>query len=244
MLLFGRRGTSRRGKAYLGGFLVLSLASILLSTSRTAWFSIVLTASIMAIVVIRSKKTILLMFLVSALALVSAYQLVPIVHDRIDRISDDVAMFFVSSKKASSIGSRFHMWKASLMMFQSRPFLGVGTGDYIHAMEEFRRLRLLPRYLLDYNQPHNMYLFTMATNGIVGLTALLLIFYRSLRFAVPTVRSGDGEKLCAFLAMATAVHFMIAGFMDSFFNIQILRYSFAFVMGVCIRGSANSLRRP
>jgi hypothetical protein len=32
---------------------------------------------------------------------------------------------------------------------------------------------------------------------------------------------------------------MIAGFMDSFFNIQVLRFSFAFIMGVCIRSTAN-----
>ncbi len=54
------------------------------------------------------------------------------------------------------------------------------------------------------------------------------------------MRSGGDGLLLAFLAMATAVHFMIAGFMDSFFNIQILRYSFAFIMGVCIRGCVRS----
>ena len=33
---------------------------------------------------------------------------------------------------------------------------------------------------------------------------------------------------------------MIAGFMDSFFNIQVLRFSFAFHhLGVCIRNAAN-----
>ena len=44
--------------------------------------------------------------------------------------------------------------------------------------------------------------------------------------------------------MATTVHFMIAGFMDSFFNIQVLRFPFAFIMGVCIHSSANFVRRP
>ena len=83
----------------------------------------------------------------------------------------------------------------------------------------------------------------MATNGIVGLTALLFIFYRSLRSAVPMMRADGGGKLFAFLALATAVHFMIAGFMDSFFNIQVLRFSFAFIMGVCIRSAVNCAPR-
>jgi O-antigen ligase len=102
----------------------------------------------------------------------------------------------------------------------------------------------VPKLVLKFNQPHNMYLFTMAINGLAGLSALLFIFYRSLRSVVPVVRSDGGGKLFAFLAMATAAHFMIAGFMDSFFNIQILRYAFAFIMGVCIRGSLNRAPRP
>jgi hypothetical protein len=59
---------------------------------------------------------------------------------------------------------------------------------------------------------------------------------------VPITRSDGRRNLFAFLAIATAVHFMIAGFLDSFFNIQILRYSFAFIMGVCIRSSVNGDR--
>ena len=129
-------------------------------------------------------------------------------------------------------------------MFRSHPLVGVGTGDFVAALKAMRRARLIPKFLLEFNQPHNMYLFSMATNGIVGLAALLYIFYRSLRSAAPALRSGDRGKVFAFLAMATAVHFMIAGFMDSFFNIQVLRYSFAFIMGVCIRSSMNSAPRP
>ena len=135
------------------------------------------------------------------------------------------------------------MWKASLRMFRSAPLVGVGTGDYIHAMEEFRRLRLLPRYLLDYNQPHNMYVFALATNGVVGCAALLYVFYRSLRYAAANMRASGHGRFYAFLTMAGAVHFLAAGFLDSLFNIQILRYSFAFVMGVCVRASLPPLRR-
>ncbi len=238
-LLFNGPGASTRTKVYLSGFLLLSALCIVLSTSRTAWFSISLTAAIMAFALIRSRKTVFLIMGCSALLFASAYQFVPLVRDRIDTIPQDLELFFVSEKKPSSIGSRLLMWKASLKMFRSRPLLGVGTGDYLRTIEEYRELRLLPRHLLDYNQPHNMYLFTLATNGIVGLSALLFIFFRSLRSTVPVVRSSGNGKLLASLAMATAVHFMIAGFMDSFFNIQILRYSFAFIMGVCIRSSVS-----
>ncbi|MHB8834152.1 MAG: O-antigen ligase family protein [Candidatus Methylomirabilia bacterium] len=248
LLLFSRHGATARGRALLGSFLALSAAAILLSTSRTAWFSIALTAAIMAAVALKSKKMIMLVALLFLLAFTALYRFVPLVHDRTDLIARDIALFVSDKRAVTSVGGRIMMWRAALAMFKSHPVIGVGTGDYGHTLRVLRKAKstrkLVPKLLLHFNQPHNMYLFSMATNGSAGLAALLFIFYRSLRFAVPTVRSGNGEKLFAFLAMATVVHFMIAGFMDSFFNIQILRYAFAFVLGVCIRSSVTRVPRP
>ena len=244
LLLFTRIGASTRGRVFLGFFLLLSCLCILLSTSRTAWFSIAVTAAILAAVMMKNKKTILLFLLLSVLTFTCVYRFVPLVHDRVNLIASDIALYSADQKAESSIGGRILMWKAAYRMFSWHPWIGVGTGDFQLTMKVLRRSRLVPFYLLAFNQPHNIYLFAMATNGLAGLTALLYIFFRSLRSVVPDLRSAGTGKLFAFLAMATAVHFMIAGFMDSFFNIQILRYSFAFIMGVCIRSSVNHARRP
>ena len=238
-LLFTRYGTSARGRTAFGSCLLLSACCILLSTSRTAWFSLAVTALVLAAVSIKNKKTVVLVVLLSVLAFASMYRFFPLVHDRVNLISEDIALYADNKKAESSIGGRILMWRAAWRMFEWHPYIGVGTGDFQRTMKVFRRSRLVPFYLLAFNQPHNMYLFSMATNGIAGLTALLYIFYRSLRSSAPIIRSDGAGKLFAFLAMATAVHFMVAGFMDSFFNIQILRFSFAFIMGVCIRSSAN-----
>jgi O-antigen ligase len=147
---------------------------------------------------------------------------------------------FAAGDTDTSLGARFLMWKAAIMMFLSNPLTGVGTGGYGPTMELYVQSGQFPQFLLEFNQPHNMYLFALATNGIPGLIALLLIFYGALKFAVPVLKKGsDGGKLFAFLAVATAVHFMIAGMTDSFFNIQMLRYTFVFVMGVCVRKSLS-----
>jgi O-antigen ligase len=243
LLLFTRHGTSARGRALLGCFLLLSTLGIVLSMSRTAWFGIALTAAIMA-AAIRSKKTIVLVLLLSVLTLASLYRFVPLVQERVNLIGSDISRYSADKNAISSIGGRFVIWEAAFLMFKKHPFIGVGTGDFERTMRFMRNAKRLPTFVMGMNQPHNIYLFPMATNGIVGLTALLFIFYRSLQSAVPMMRAGGAGKLFAFLAMATAVHFMIAGFMDSFFNIQILRYAFAFIMGVCIRGSMNRAPRP
>lgn len=244
-LLFTRHGAAAGGRAVLCGFLLLSSLCILLSTSRTAWFGIIITLAIIAVVMIKNKKAIFFGVLLSLLLATSVYSFVPFVHDRIDLISQDLSLFATNKSAQSSLGNRFLLWRAALLMFKSHPVAGVGTGDFVPTLHDMRikTRRLVPSFLLGYNQPHNIYLFSLATNGIVGLAALLYVFYRSLGSVVPIMRSDGNGKLLAFLAMATALHFMIAGCMDSFFNIQMLRYSFAFILGVCVRNPADCAPR-
>jgi len=243
LLLFSPRAAATRAKVYLSLFLLLSVACILLSTSRTAWFSMALTLAALTFVVIRRVKVIVCVAAVSALAAAGAYYFLPVVHERVQLAAAEIALFS-AGEAYTSIGSRFLLWKSALRMFLSHPLLGIGTGNYVRALTADIESGLLPDFLREFNQPHNIYLFALATNGIFGFAALLAVFYRSLRFALPRLRAENTEKLFPFLAMATAVHFMIAGFMDSFFNIQILRFSFAFLMGVCVRGSLNRLAAP
>ena len=237
------RGIPARGRAALWGFLLLSLTCVVLSLSRTAWFGMALTSAVLAGAAIRGRKTFVAAAALSVLAFALAYALVPPVHDRLRLIADETALFFSDRNVRSSVGDRFLMWQAALRMFRESPLIGVGTGDYSRVIAAWHDAGTVPAALLEFNQPHNIYLFSMATNGLAGLAALLFIFFRGLASVAPAVRSGGRGRLFAFLGMATAVHFMVAGFLDSFFNIQVLRYAFAFIMGVCIRGSASGCRR-
>jgi O-antigen ligase len=195
----------------------------------------------MTFMVTKNKKVFFITVAAAAVACVVVYLFIPFVQARINLIASDIARFS-KGETVTSLGARFLMWKAALMMFLSNPLIGVGTGDYVPTMISYIKSGQMPEFLLEFNQPHNMYLFTLATNGLLGLAALLYIFYRALRFALPIMKGNEGERLFAFVAAATAVHFMIAGLTDSFFNIQILRYAFAFVMGVCVRSSVSTAR--
>jgi O-antigen ligase len=240
-LLFPRHAMSDRVKLFLVFSIVLGMFSILLSISRTAWFGTALTAAIMALLVSKNKKIIVMALISAAVTGVIIYLFIPLVHDRINLIMQDISSYF-AGKTETSLGMRFLMWKAAIMMFLSNPLVGVGTGGYVPTMASYVASGKFPEFLMQFNQPHNMYLFALATNGLLGLAALLYLFYRILACTLPVIRGGQEGGLFAFLAAATAVHYLIAGFTDSFFNIQILRYTFVFIMGVCIRSSLTSLR--
>jgi O-antigen ligase len=242
-LIYSWRDLPRESKVFLYISIVLAVLCILLSTSRTAWFGILMTSLVMTFLVSKSRKVFLTSVGIVVVVCLSSYLFIPFVQERIHMIGSDISTYSAGESVTSSLAARFLMWKAALLMFLSSPLTGVGTGDYLPTMAAYVNAGQFPRFLLNFNQPHNMYLFALATNGLPGIIALLYVFYRILRLAVPIMQATEGseerkkEKLFAFLAAATAVHFLIAGLTDSFFSIQVLRYSFAFVMGLCMRQS-------
>lgn len=235
-LLFHPKASSSGPRAFLFASLVLAVCSILLSTSRTAWFGMLLTALIMTFLVMKNRKLFFITLATAGVACVLLYVYSPVVHQRVNTIVSDLS-YFQAGNPDTSIGRRLLMWKTAFSMFLSNPLIGVGTGDYVATISDYVKKGLLPGYMMEYNQPHNIYFYALAINGIPGIAALLYVFLKSLRFSLGILKSEGRERLYAFIAVATTVHFMIAGMTDSFFNIQILRYSFALISGICVRSS-------
>ncbi len=240
LFLEGAARAGRRWKAFLISCIAFSAVAILLSISRTAWMGMFVTGIVLAFFFLPRRA--FLAGLAAALLLCGlAYRFSPLVHDRVNQAFSDVAVYEAGKTGTeTSVGDRFLMWKGAIRMFRSNPVFGVGTGDYQATMDGYIRSGMLPERLLQYNQPHNMYLFTLATNGLLGLGALLYIFYRVFRHAFPAVKRNGSERAEGFLALATVVHFMVAGMSDSLFNIFVLRHTFAFIMALTVRSRPNS----
>ena len=239
VLLFSRDKKELRTQIFLFSFLPLGLASVLLSLSRTAWLGMVVTALILAFLVINNRKWLVLALLALSAAGLSLYFFNPLIQSRINQIAADIYLFG-SGQARTNVGERFLMWQSAFRMFLSNPFFGVGTGDYVATMNGYIASGQLPSFMAMFNQPHNIYLFALATNGLPGLAALLFIFFVSLRSSMRGIGEGNEERLFAFLALATIVHYMFAGLTESMFNIQILRYTFAFIIGVCVRSPGKT----
>jgi O-antigen ligase len=235
-ILFRSSPQEPRKRTLLIVFIVLALISILLSISRTSWFGMIATCIVLAYLYTNKKRIFSITMAVGISGCLLAYYFIPFIHDRINIIYTDISVYNATGGDTySSLGDRFLMWKSAIKMFLTNPIFGIGTGDYVTTIKSYVSSGLLPTRMLEYNQPHNMYLFSLATNGIIGLGALLFIFYRIFEFTRPFRDIPPGQQQLFFLATAVAIHYLVAGMTDSLFNIFILRFSFAFVMGICIR---------
>jgi O-antigen ligase len=108
---------------------------------------------------------------------VSAYGTSNYFAQRVDAAVTDFRTF--NENPATSVGLRIVYGVTSFRMFMNHPFLGVGGGDFEHEYGHNKPQRW--QATADPFNPHNQFLMTAATTGLLGLAALFCIVYFAVR---------------------------------------------------------------
>ena len=80
----------------------------------------------------------------------------------------------LESGPSSSINIRLELWKVAWEMFLKNPIFGVGLRNYSYRFHSYH-----PSIVGDvssWGNPHNLYLFTLAEQGLTGFLALFVLF--------------------------------------------------------------------
>jgi O-antigen ligase len=109
--------------------------------------------------------------------------------------------------EATSTGLRLEFYRYSLKIVRDHPILGVGVGGF---QETYAKQIKDPKMALSDN-PHNEYLLVATQLGLIGLAALLYLFYTQWRLAplLPTPRD-------TLLARGVVLAFMVGCLFNSF----------------------------
>jgi O-antigen ligase len=83
----------------------------------------------------------------------------------------------------SSKAPRINLWNAAFTVIKENPLLGTGTGDVQEELLKIYKERNYERELKDNYNPHNQYLQTTATLGILGGVLLLIYLMAPFWFA-------------------------------------------------------------
>jgi hypothetical protein len=216
-LYFVSRESETRSKFIkLSRVIIISvfLLGIFLTFSRTAWFA----AAILIICHIgfhiwkKEKGKIL----IAIAALIVSCGTIGIFYQ-------DNFKARVSSADSRSVTDRYFFNQLGLNLIKTHPLFGVGVGNYVPALQE--RYQLEP---WQYQPAHNIFIFTAAEIGLVGLglfgLILINVFYRLKNISIDPL-SGS--------VIVIGVLFLIMGQVDHYFvTIQQGRLMFATVLGL------------
>ncbi|WP_019140021.1 O-antigen ligase family protein [Noviherbaspirillum massiliense] len=169
--VFATSMTARMLPALIAAFLVFNL---FFSGGRAGTVMFLALCVALAFERIKARgKALLLCVLVLPLLLVTAYRTQSYFAERVDFAVRDIKVF--PENPNTSVGQRLVFWATSIRLFADHPLGGVGSGDY---EKEYNQLK--SQYwdtTPESHNPHNQFLMTAATTGLLGLAALFCIFY-------------------------------------------------------------------
>ena len=186
------------------------LASIL-SGTRTAWAA----APVMLAVLIwqhwqafssRRKLAIVMVILLLPLTLYSLPS--TNIANRINEAMQDVDRYENNVTVATSLGQRFEMWRVSWQLIKAHPWLGIGTGNFQKETGKMIDAGELTAAVRPFGNPHNEFINTTVTRGIIGLATLLAIFIAPLRIFTRKWRQANARDA----ALAGSGVVVVAGF--------------------------------
>ncbi len=139
------------------GILLGGIICVYGSQSRSVWLALPLGLILVAF--LRNIKTGIAVSLVLLLAFGIFFPMLP------DRIQDRASSIF--SIEANR--SRVNLWVASYMMFKDNPVAGAGRGSFVAVSSDYLSQVLEREVAISHTNPHNLWFFTAAELGFLGL---------------------------------------------------------------------------
>jgi O-antigen ligase len=128
-------------------------------------------------------------------------------HQRIVEAVKEFKQWQPDQAEETSTGLRLEFYRYSLKIVRDHPLLGVGVGGFAEAYAKQIKDPKMARS----DNPHNEYLLVATQLGLIGLAALLYLFYTQWRLAplLPTPKD-------TLLASGVVLAFMVGCLFNSF----------------------------
>jgi O-antigen ligase len=172
---------------YYGLFFLLG-AGIILSYTRAAWLSVLVSLGILFVTLLRIKFRYLLIFGVFILFYLAG-QRVELLHKLEQNRQDSSADLAEHVQSISNISTddsnleRLNRWNAAIRMFRERPVFGWGPGTYMFKYAPFQLSRNKTLISTDFGNrgnAHSEYIGPLAESGVLGSLSFILIAVLSL----------------------------------------------------------------
>jgi O-antigen ligase len=141
----------------------------------------------------------------------------------------------------SPIGARVAMWKAAWLIFIEHPYIGIGSGSFEYEMTRLINIGRIPESEI-FNQPHSDIMHALSSGGILKFLAYLGILVGPFVFFIQSFRrskNSSDERLMSLLGMEIVGIYFLTGITNSNFDLQIYSTTYAVLVCVIARLSAD-----
>ncbi|TCP93216.1 O-antigen ligase [Cricetibacter osteomyelitidis] len=161
-------------------FTLMGMMSSFLSTARGAWIGLPFVVLFIIWTYRRSlSKTALTSFfgLITLLVVVLTFMPHSQIIKRFNQAQSDITKYVEKNNGATSLGARFDMWKSAWLAVQEKPLLGWGEAGIRQKKQQQAKEKIIHQEAVRFGHAHNQYIDDSAKRGIIGLFALLSVFF-------------------------------------------------------------------
>lgn len=202
------------------------------SQTRGSWIA----APVLIVIGFSALKKIRLRHQLTALALAivllsSLYAFSSMVQTRVSAAQLDIRHYIDGDNLDTSIGIRFQLWKGAWLLFKENPFFGVGPERFTDALQSLASRHVITPKAATVHHAHNEILFNMATLGIFGMLAILMLYFVPVFYFGREMRNSDREvRTVASMGLALSLGFFVFGLTEVMFFYWTVSYAFYSVL--------------
>ena len=195
------------------------LYTIYLAGSRGTWVTVPALGAIAYLAakdLKRKYKILIVTILVVTLGIVSQFG--SMVQERVSLARMDVQKYLHGTDIDTSLGLRFQLWHGSWILFKENPVFGVGIEGFQGALEDFAARNIISPAAAALPHSHNEILFALARLGLLGLVALLALYFVPAYYFGRDLRNPDKEiRSAAAMGLSLCTGIFLLGLSDVVF---------------------------
>ena len=153
------------------------------------------------------------------------------VQERTDRALVDIQNYFQNDHVDSSPGHRFEVWKSAWMLAQESNFFGVGEEQFVSKQKELIASGLISPVVHN-KKPHSQYFNSLAEQGALGLTSLLLLMLIPLKAFSREIAHFKGSRTVAAMGASTIICYLDFMLTQETLDRQLMVVIYAFVIAI------------
>ena len=230
------RNFSQRLKLISIGIFAIVFMGFILSYSRAAWLSIVVTIGVWIIILLKVRFKPLFISFIALIAIFFAFQsqIFMKLEGNSEQSSANMMTHISSMSNITTDASnleRINRWSCAIRMFEDKPVFGYGPGTYMfqYAPYQLNKDRtIISTNAADGGNAHSEYLGPLAESGIFGLLTFLLLIIIVIYTGVNTYTRIRDKRLkqIVLAAILGLITYYIHGFLNNFLDTDKLSVPF------------------